>query len=75
VEDYRNYQELFDSVTVNPHKLMLSKMKSVHQRAFFKRAQLVEIGHTDLDLHYDAFETAHKRGKPYFNNTLMNFRP
>jgi hypothetical protein len=37
------YQELFDSVTVNPTNLIrLSKMKSeLHQRAFFKRAQVV----------------------------------
>jgi hypothetical protein len=45
-------------------------MKSVHQRAFFKRAQLVEIGHTDLDLHYDAFGNRTSKGENYISITL-----
>jgi hypothetical protein len=68
LEDYRNLSELFDSVTVNPTLIRLSKMKSeLHQRAFLSVRRLFqEIGHTDLDLHYDAFGKPHIKGEIIF---------
>jgi 4'-phosphopantetheinyl transferase len=66
------YQELFDSVTVNTTNLIrLSKMKSeLHLRAFLSVRRLFqEIGHTDLDLHYDAFGKPHIKGENYISIT------
>jgi len=66
------YQELYDSVTVNPTNLIrLSKMKSeLHQRAFLSVRRLFqEIGHTDLDLHYDAFGKPHIKGENHISIT------
>ena len=66
------YQELFDSVTVNPTNLIrLNKMKSeLHQRAFLSVRRLFqEIGHTDLDLHYDAFGKPHIKGEKHISIT------
>ncbi|MBC5840172.1 4'-phosphopantetheinyl transferase superfamily protein [Flavobacterium sp. F-380] len=66
------YQELFDSVIVNPTNLTrLSKMKSeLHQRAFLSVRRLFqEIGHTDLDLHYDALGKPHIKGENHISIT------
>lgn len=67
-----SYQELFASVIVNPTNLIrLGKMKSVlHQRAFLSVRRLFhEIGHTDLDLHYDAFGKPHIKGEKHISIT------
>lgn len=67
-----SYQELFESVVVNPTNLIrLSKMKSeLHQRAFLSVRRLFqEIGHTDLDLHYDAFGKPHMKGENHISIT------
>lgn len=66
------YQELFDSVTLNPkNRIRLHKMKSeLHQRAFLSVRRLFqEIGHTDLDLHYDAFGKPHIKGEKHISIT------
>lgn len=67
-----SYQELFESVVVNPTNLIrLGKMKSeLHQRAFLSVRRLFqEIGHTDLDLHYDAFGKPHIKGENHISIT------
>ncbi|MDG2433636.1 4'-phosphopantetheinyl transferase superfamily protein [Flavobacterium sp.] len=67
-----SYQELFESVVVNPTNLIrLSKMKSeLHQRAFLSVRRLFqEIGHTDLDLHYDAYGKPHIKGENHISIT------
>ena len=67
-----SYQELFASVIVNPTNLIrLGKMKSeLHQRAFLSVRRLFqEIGHTDLDLYYDAFGKPHIKGEKHISIT------
>jgi phosphopantetheinyl transferase len=67
-----SYQELLNSVTLNPiNQIRLSKMKSeLHQRAFLSVRRLFqEIGHTDLDLHYDAFGKPHIKGENHISIT------
>ena len=67
-----SYQELFESVVVNPTNLIrLGNMKSeLHQRAFLSVRRLFqEIGHTDLDLHYDAYGKPHIKGENHISIT------
>lgn len=66
------FQELVDSVQLNPKsQLRLEGMKSeLHQRGFLSVRRLFqEIGHTDMDLYYDAFGKPHIVGEKFISIT------